>query len=83
MRSSEPTATLPLAYAAEILFELCQLRHECSDAAEGLVSAEHLDEAALDECARLDEAVAQAHRILHAALKSIRPARETRPGANN
>ncbi len=78
MRTPEPAATLPLAYAAEILFELTQLRQECSDAAEGLVNAERLDEEGLEECARLDDAVAHAHRILLSALKSIKTSRNNR-----
>ncbi len=80
MRAPEPTA-IPLDYAAEITFELCLMRDECMNAARAMVSQTPLDETALDECARLDEAIALAHRTLQATLKSIQRSRALRESA--
>jgi hypothetical protein len=80
VKSPEPAAILPLAYAAEIVFELSQLRHECSDIAVGLISSEHVDEQSLEECAQLDDAVAEAQRVLYKALQAIRHSRNARFG---
>jgi hypothetical protein len=72
MRTSEPTS-IPLAYAAEIIFELGLMRDECSQAARALMATRPLDEAAMEKCAILDDALAGAQRGLELALKRIKP----------
>jgi hypothetical protein len=69
---------VPLAYAAELSFELALMRNECSQAARLLVARQPLDEISLEECAQLDEAVAHAQRHLQAALERIQSARNRR-----
>jgi hypothetical protein len=71
VQSPEPSATIPLAYAAEIVFELSLMRDECCAAARTIAETAPADERGLEECARLDEALRRAHSILQAAIKGI------------
>ena len=75
MKSPNQPGSLPLDYAAEIAFELHLLRAECSQAARELTSQRPLDESALEDCARLDEALAKAHAIVQAAIIRIKDQR--------
>jgi hypothetical protein len=79
MIKPEPPNTLPLEYAAQIAYELNSMRRECSEFAMHLLSRRPLDETNLEECARLDEALARAHQVLHSALTTIK-SRQTRSG---
>ena len=83
MKSPEKPVALPLEYAAELVFELHLLRGECGDVARGIVNLEQPDEGALEECARLDGAVAKAHGILGSTLKSIKALRDKRGNPGN
>jgi hypothetical protein len=47
------------------------MRASCCKAAQVLMSKKTLDEVELDECARLDEALARAHRILKCAVRNV------------
>jgi hypothetical protein len=78
MKPSEEPGSLPLDYAAEIAFELHLLRAECSQAASNLMSQSSLDENALEECARLDDALARAHALVQATIARIRCVRAKR-----
>jgi len=75
MNSPETPAALPLEYATELAMELHLLRGECSDAAQGMAEESPVDEVGLEECAVLDEALANAQRVLHAALARIKEMR--------
>lgn len=82
MNPSRKPGALPLDYAAEIAFEMHLLRGECSEAARDVICQCPLDETALDEYAQLDDALAQAYRLLHAAIAQIygvRAKRRPRP----
>jgi hypothetical protein len=72
MQSPERPLDLPLEYTAELVFEIGSLRSDCSEAAQRLVERQPLDELALDECARFDDALAQAHAILARAVQRAR-----------
>ncbi|HLH53092.1 MAG TPA: hypothetical protein VKY92_05695 [Verrucomicrobiae bacterium] len=72
MDQPEKPNTLPLAYAAQIAYELNSMRRECSEFAMRLLSKRPLDEANLEECARLDDALARAHGVLNSALDGIK-----------
>ena len=63
---------LPLEYAAQIVFELHSMRRECSEFASRLMSQRPLNERGLEECARLDDALARAHCVLQNAVDVIR-----------
>ena len=78
MNSPKSRVGLPLDYAAELAFEMHLMRAECSDAAQRLIAHSPLDEAGLDECARLEEALAKAHRLLYGTVNAIRAARNGR-----
>ncbi len=58
--------------------EMLLMRGECCDAARGLMEETELDEEGLDECAVLDDALAQAQSILQQALISINQGRAAR-----
>ena len=72
MNKPEQPDPLPLEYAAQIAYELNSMRRECSEFAMRLLSQRPLDETHLEECARLDEALARAHVVLHSALDDIK-----------
>ena len=47
------------------------MRAACSKAARVLVNRKTLDEKELEECARLDDALACAHRVLKSAVRNV------------
>jgi hypothetical protein len=47
------------------------MRAACCKVAANLVKKSPLDEAELDECARLDEALSLAHRILKSTVRNV------------
>lgn len=47
------------------------MRAACSKAAQVLVSKKTVDEVELEECARLDDALAHAHRVLKSAVRNV------------
>jgi hypothetical protein len=47
------------------------MRGECCKAAQAAMNRKTLDEAELEECARLDDALAQAHRLLKGTVRRI------------
>ncbi len=59
-------------------FEIDAIRAECSKAAQSLVKRKPLDEAELEECARLDDALAQAHRLLKYTVRKVMLSRISR-----
>ena len=75
MNSRQTPVTLPLDYATEIAVEMHLMRAECSDAARVLLSHSETNDAALEECAQLDDALARAQAILQSAVKNIRYSR--------
>ena len=64
-------APLPIGRTARIAFEIEAMRAECCKAANAVVNTKPLDEKELDECARLDEALAHAHRILKSVVRNV------------
>jgi hypothetical protein len=71
VKSNKRDTTLPIGRAARIAFDIDATREGCSKAAQLLLSDPECDEAELEECARLDEALARAHRLLKAAVREI------------
>ncbi len=47
------------------------MRAACSRAAQVVAAKKPLDEDELEECARLDDALAQAHRLLKGTVRNI------------
>ena len=54
-----------------LAMQIEDLRKECCEAAQVLTSQKRLDEEELDECARLDDALAEAHRVLKSAAAGV------------
>ncbi len=78
MNKPDQPMPLPLEYAAQIVFELHSMRRECSEFASRLMTQRPLNERGLEECARLDDALARAHGVLQNAVDSIKTAQEKR-----
>ena len=78
MKKPDEADFLPLEYAAQIAFELDSMRGECSQFAAQLLNRRPLDEHGLEECARLDEALARAHTVLRHTLDAIQAGRGNR-----
>jgi len=71
VRSSKRHATLPIGRTAKIAYDIDALRLACSKAAQILVEKKPLDELELEECARLDDALAQAQGLLKRTVRDI------------
>ena len=63
--------TLPIGPTARIAFEIDATRAACCRVAELLLGREPVNHAELEDCARLDEALARAHRLLKATVRGI------------
>lgn len=75
MKKTKRKVPLPIGRTALLAYTVQALRHQCCEAAEALVSQKRLDEAELEECARLDDALAAAHQILKTAVARVTMAR--------
>ncbi len=67
--------------AVDLLFQMYVLRGECSIATRALLRktrVDRADEAAVEECARLDDTLAYNYRVLQKTLRSIQRARSRR-----
>jgi len=71
VRSSKHHATLPIGRTAKTAYDIDALRLACSKAAQVLIAQQPLDELELEECARLDDALAQAQRLLKRTVRDI------------
>jgi len=78
----ERPITLPLEYAAQIVFELHSMRRECSEFASRLMRQRPLNERGLEDCARLDDALAHAHCVLQNAVDCIKACQTKRRSSN-
>lgn len=75
MKTRKRKVELPLGRAAMLAFQLEVLREQCCEAAAFIVQRKNYDQEALEECARLDDALATAHRILRYNVAGITLAR--------
>jgi len=71
VKSSKGHTTLPIGSTARIAFEIDATRAGCCRVAQSLLSREPVNHAELEDCARLDEALARAHRLLKATVRGI------------
>jgi hypothetical protein len=71
VRSTKRHATLPIGRTARLAYEIQAMRAGCCQAAQVLMKKKNLDEAELEECACLDDALAKAHRLLKGTVRSI------------
>lgn len=78
LRMTKRSAALPIGRTAKIAYEIDALRADCCKAAHALTRQEEFDDADLEECARLDEALAQANRLLKSTVRTVIMARLSR-----
>jgi hypothetical protein len=71
VRSKKRNASLPIGRTARLAFEIQAVRAACCKAAQAIINKEPLDEAELEECARLDDSLARAHRLLKATVRNV------------
>ena len=71
MKNKKTKISLPIGRTALLAFQINSLRDECCNAAEKILRQAPVDEAELDECARLEDALADAQRILKSAVARI------------
>jgi hypothetical protein len=66
---------LPIGRVAQVAFQIEAMRAECCAAAHLLVNENVPNEAELEECARLDDALAEAQRLLKTTVANVMIAR--------
>jgi hypothetical protein len=71
VKVSKPKVILPIGRVAQAAFQIEAMRAECCAAAHLLASENPLNEAELEECARLDDALAEAQRGLKSTVASV------------
>lgn len=71
VRETKSKAVLPIGRTAQIAFQIEALRAECCAAARILANEKILNEAELEECARLDDALSHAQRILKSTVADV------------
>lgn len=82
MRKNERFVGLPIGRTARLVFEIDAMRAECCQAAQQLLEHGVVGGAEFEECAKLDEALDKAHRLLKENLRTImlsRISRRSRP----
>jgi hypothetical protein len=81
--SSKSKVTLPIGRAAHVAFQIEAMRAECCATAQLLTSETPLNEAELEECASLDDALAAAQRLLKSTVAEVMISRlKRRSGVN-
>lgn len=75
MKAKKQKISLPIGRTALLAFQINSLRDECCEAAEKLAKQKPMNEAELDECARLDDALAEAQQLLKYTIGSIASSR--------
>jgi hypothetical protein len=71
VRVNKNKVFLPIGRAAQVAFQIEALRAECCAAAYLLANETPLNEAELEECARLDDALAEAQRRLKSTVAGV------------
>jgi hypothetical protein len=74
---------LPIGRAAHVAFQIEAMRAECCAAAQLLIGETPLNEAELEECASLDDALADAQRLLKSTVANVMISRLKRRSGNN
>ncbi len=82
MKSPNKAVTILTDYAVDLMFEIYLMRGDCSQAAQGLLGQSQVDEASVEDCARLDEALAKAYRSLRQTVERVRRSQARRSKLN-
>ncbi len=75
VKNSKRHASLPIGRTARVAFEMDVMRTECCRTAQAIMNDKRPNEDELEDCARLDDALAEAQRILKRTVRSIMLAR--------
>jgi hypothetical protein len=78
VRANKRQSALPIGQTARIAYEIETMRAACCKAAQLIASQPDANIDELDECARLDEALAQAHRLLKHTVRQVMLSRLSR-----
>ena len=70
-KTKKTKVVLPIGRTARLACQIDAMRAECCKAAETLAGEQVLNETELEECARLDDALAQAHNLLKRTVARI------------
>jgi len=68
---AQANVKIPIGKTVRLIFELDDLRAQCSKAAREMLSRNPMDGNEFEECARLDDALAEAHALLKARMRAI------------
>ena len=71
VRVNKTKAILPIGRAAHVAFQIEAMRAECCAAARLLANENPLNDEELEECAALDDALADAQRILKSTVAGV------------
>lgn len=71
VRRTKRQFRLPIGGTAKITFEIDAMRAVCCRAAGAIAEGNPIQEWDLEECARLDDALAHAQRILKSAVRDV------------
>ena len=71
MRVNKSKVNLPIGRAAHVAFQIEAMRAECCAAAQLLTNETPLNEEELEECAKLDDALAKAQRLLKSTVAGV------------
>ncbi len=80
VQPEKPTALL-LDHAVDLLFEIYLLRGDCSAAAQSMLNQRKVDEAGVEDCARLDDTLSRSYKALQRTIRGIQRARARRGAA--
>ncbi len=78
MKQPEHPTTVLLDNAVDLMFEIYLLRGDCSAVGKTIMMRGKPDEAALEDCARLDDTLAKAYRSLQQTVRTIQASRGRR-----
>ena len=71
VRTTKRHPALPIGRTARIAYEIEAMRADCCKAAQAIMAKKTVNETELEECARLDDALARAHRLLKGTVRSL------------
>jgi len=71
VRVNKSKVNLPIGRAAHVAFQIEAMRAECCAAAQLLTNETPLNEEELEECAKLDDALAKAQRLLKSTVAGV------------
>jgi hypothetical protein len=80
VKNKRPRISLPIGRTALLACQINSLRNECCEAAEKILREKVVNEGDLDDCARLDDGLAEAERVLKFAVARVAYCRLKRRG---